>query len=435
MIGLRREDKNEWERRVALTPLHVKHLLDSGLDVAVETATHRAYPDADYRAVGARVGDGFDDARVVLGIKEVALDRLQADKTYVFFSHTTKAQSHNMPLLRRMLDLGCTLLDYEQITDGQGRRLIFFGRHAGYAGMIDTLWVLGRRLALDGFDTVLQQIKPAHQYTTLAQALEHIADVGRQLARDGLPAGLDPIVCGFTGTGNVSTGAQDVLSRLPVLDLKPEDLRARKQHRRDAIYKVVLDLNQRFQRDDGGPVEIAELAAHPERFTNATLPYLPGLTVLVNGMFWVPALPRLLTLADMRALHRSGELASLRVIADISCDIGGAIEATYKATTPANPVFVYDVPHERFADGFAGDGPVILAIDNLPAELPRESSQDFGDTLLPFVEPLYRCDWTRPFADLALPSELSRAIIAHRGELIPRFEYLRGAVARHGGRP
>jgi alpha-aminoadipic semialdehyde synthase len=141
----------------------------------------------------------------------------------------------------------------------------------------------------------------------------------------------------------------------------------------------------------------------------------------------------MLTLDELGTLWGSGDLASPCVIADIACDIDGAIEATYKATTPADPVFVYDVPSRRFVDGLAGDGPVVLAVDNLPAELPRESSQEFGDTLLPFIEPLDRCDWERPFEHLALPPELTRAIITHRGKLTPRFAYLEEALAEHGG--
>jgi alpha-aminoadipic semialdehyde synthase len=207
MIGIRREDKNEWERRVPLTPEHVSRVREAGVDVTVETSVHRAYPDADYRTTGVGVSESTGPSRVVLGIKEVAIDRLAADTTYLFFSHTTKGQAHNMPMLRRLMQLGCTLLDYELIADAQDRRLIFFGRHAGYAGMIDALWALGQRLALDGFDTPFRRIEPAHRYATLADALDHLGDVGRELTRDGLPDGLDPIVCGFIGTGRPASTA------------------------------------------------------------------------------------------------------------------------------------------------------------------------------------------------------------------------------------
>jgi alpha-aminoadipic semialdehyde synthase len=132
-----------------------------------------------------------------------------------------------------------------------------------------------------------------------------------------------------------------------------------------------------------------------------------------------------LTLADLTSGWGGGELRKLRVIADIACDIDGAIEATVKATTPDNPVYVYDVANGHVVDGLAGSGPVILAVDNLPAELPREASRDFGDTLVELVPPLDGCDWTGPIESLGLPAELSRAIIAHRGDLAPRFEYLR----------
>jgi alpha-aminoadipic semialdehyde synthase len=191
-----------------------------------------------------------------------------------------------------------------------------------------------------------------------------------------------------------------------------------------AVYAVMLDLDERYERIDGGPVTLPELSAHPERFRNGILKWLPRLTVLVNGMFWAPALPRLLSLEDMRTLWTTGVLARMRLIADISCDIDGAIEATVKATTPDNPVYVYDPRAGRAIDGFEGDGPVVLAVDNLPAELPRESSRDFGDSLVPFVPALSRCDWRRPVDELELPPELARAIIVHRGRLAPGFAHL-----------
>jgi alpha-aminoadipic semialdehyde synthase len=194
---------------------------------------------------------------------------------------------------------------------------------------------------------------------------------------------------------------------------------------RRVVYKVIFDLDERFRRSGGGPVTLAELGEHPERFTNGMQRWLGQIDMLVNGMYWVPALPRLLTIDDLVAGRRSGSLSRLRVIADIACDLEGAVEPTVKVTTPDNPVFVFDAGERRARDGFEGDGPVILAVDNLPAELPRESSADFGTTLIPFVPALARCDWSRALAALDLPPELRRAVIAHRGELAPAHRWLR----------
>jgi len=428
MIGIRREDKNTWERRAPLTPDQVSGLIRrEGLKFSVQPSPVRAFPVGDYLAAGARVNEDLSDCSLVLGIKEIPAEKLDAGAAYLFFSHTTKGQSRNMPMLRRILELRGTLLDYEQIADDQDRRLIYFGRHAGYAGMIDALWVLGRRLALDGVSTPLEEIGPAHTYTSLAKAIVEISRVGDRIREEGLPDAIHPLVCGITGTGNVSLGAQEIVDRLPVEEVSARDLAALSTNDaapRNVIYKVIFDLPERFERIGGGEVTLQELSKHPERFTNGMLRWLPHVSLLVNGMFWMPTLPRLLPLDDMRRMWKAGELSRLRVIVDIACDIDGAIEATVKATTPDDPVFVYEVSGERVIDGFEGDGPVILAVDNLPAELPRESSRDFGDTLSPFVAPLGRCDWNRPLDRLGLPPELSRAILVHRGALTPRFSHL-----------
>jgi alpha-aminoadipic semialdehyde synthase len=321
------------------------------------------------------------------------------------------------------------------VADDSGRRLIFFGQHAGFAGMIDALWALGQRLRIDGHETPLAEVMPAYRYEGLPAAKAALRDIGERIADVGLPAEIVPLVCGFTGTGNVSAGAQEILHLLPVVDVAPADLAGLSQDpnvRSDAIYKTVFDLDERFVRRGGGAVTLDELSAHPERFENGMPRYLGHVDLLVNGMFWVSALPRLLTLHDLTAGWSSGELQDLRVIADIACDIDGAIEATVKATTPDNPVYVYDVEGRRVVDGLEGSGPVILAVDNLPAELPREASQDFGDTLIDFVPRLDGCDWTRPFKSLELPAELSRAIIAHRSSLAPQFEHLREFLDEDG---
>jgi len=149
-IGIRREDKREWERRAPLVPLHVAELVAAGTDVVVQPSEIRAFGDDDYRRAGARVQDDLSSAGVILAVKEVPMPLLIPGRVYVFFAHVIKGQEHNMPLLRQVLDLGITLVDYEKIADADGRRLVKFGRQAGQAGMVETLRALGRRLAAEG---------------------------------------------------------------------------------------------------------------------------------------------------------------------------------------------------------------------------------------------------------------------------------------------
>lgn len=280
-LGIRREDKNEWERRAPLTPSHVEELVRrQGLSVAVQPSARRVYADDDYRAAGAELAEDLSDCRVILGVKEVPARLLLPRQAYLAFFHVIKGQPQNMPILRRALDLGCTMMDYEKIVDRRGKRLIFFGRHAGYAGMIDGLWALGRRMAAEGTDSPFAAVEPAHRYGSLAEALALLeTQVGRRIREQGVPPELHPLVFGFTGGGNVSQGAQEVLDRLPVVTVRPEELPALAADRslsHRAVYKVV------FRRGDR-----ADFARH-----------LPHLTVLVNGIYWEPGHPRLLTLDD-----------------------------------------------------------------------------------------------------------------------------------------
>ncbi len=427
MIGIRREDKNEWERRAPLTPDHVALLVAKlGLRFTVQPFPRRAFADLEYRSAGARLEEDLGGCDLILGVKEIPLDKLLPGKAYLFFSHTTKQQAYNVPLLRRLLDLRCTLIDYEQILDERGRRLIFFGRHAGYAGMIDTLWALGQRLAAEGIATPIERVRLAHEYSSLDEATHHISRIGEELRRTGVPDTMRPVVCGFTGSGNVTRGALEIIQRLPSVEVAPEQLDGLledEQVLRNVVYTVKFQRDHRYRRLDGGPVDVEELTRHPERFESGIPRWLHHLTVLVHGAYWKPPQPRLLTLEQLRWLW-SGPRPKLRVIADISCDIHGAIEATVRAGTPGNPVYVYDLDRDQAVDGVRQPGPVMMTVDNLPCQLPRESSQHFGDALMRFVPALARCDWSRPLDRLGLPEELARAIVVHHGELTPNYFYL-----------
>jgi alpha-aminoadipic semialdehyde synthase len=427
MIGIRREDKNEWERRAALTPDHVSELVQRhDVELRVQPSDRRAFTDLDYTHAGATLDEDLSGCRVVLGIKEIPAEKLHRDTVYLYFSHTSKGQDYNMPMLRRLLDLGCTLIDYESIVDERNKRLIFFGKHAGYAGMIDTLWALGRRLKHEGHVTPLEDLRLAHDYSSLDEATHHISRIGERLRHTGFPGTLHTVVCGFTGSGNASTGAQEILDRLPTLEVAPEqldDLMADPDRPRKVIYKVLFKRRHRFAHRDGDDFDATELAEHPERFTNGLVRWFPQLTMLVHGAFWRPEQPRVIGLDDLDQLW-SGGRPMLRVIADISCDIGGGIEATVRPTTPGDPVFVYDLDRRKDVSGWAGRGPVILAIDNLPCQLAAESSEHFGDTLVRWIPTLDRCPWTKPLDELELPECIRRSVIVHRGELTPTFRYL-----------
>ena len=432
MIGIRREDKNRWERRVPLTPEHVAELTRHGVAVTCEPSPLRVFSDESFEAAGARIADDLAACPLVIGVKEIPEERLRPDTAYAFFAHVTKGQPGHMPMLRRLMELRCSLIDYEKIVDDRGRRLVFFGRHAGFAGMLDTLAALGRRLTWEGVDSPFAALKMAHDYADLEEAHAALARAADAVRRGELPAVLHPLLFGFTGSGNVSKGAQEIFDHLPYEEVLPEDLSSMSTNEdlpRNILYKVAFGREDRMERKNGGAWDATELHAHPERYASSMGRHLPHLTVLVNGVYWEPGQPRVVSKANLEALFGGDAAPRLRVIGDISCDLDGSIEANVKITTPGDPVYVYDVAHGTAVSGVSGRGPVILAVDNLPCELPVDASQYFGDTLLRFVPAMSRCDWSRPYETLDLPDEIRRALIVHRGKLTPPYAHL----ARHLG--
>lgn len=413
-LGIRREEKNRWERRAPLTPLHVEELAQSqGRRMAVQPSPVRIFSDDDYRRAGATVTEDLTGCRVILGVKEIPPHLLQAGKPHLAFFHVIKGQPEGMPLLHHALEHDVTLIDYEPIVDRYGRRLIFFGRHAGYAGMIDALRALGQRLAVESFDTPFTAVGAAHAYPSVDEAEDFLATgVARRIREHGLPEELCPLVVGFTGGGNVSQGAQEILDRLPIVEIHPDDLKdlaGKVGISRRTLYKVV------FRRQ------------HRVHFSR----HLPHLTLLVNGVYWEPGHPRLVTREDLRKLWAGPEPPRLRVLADLSCDVDGSIQATVKTTRPDAPVYVYDPETGGTRDGVEGRGPVVLAVDNLPAEFPRDASEHFGDSLFPFVNGLLEASFSVPLEHLSVPAAILAATLTHQGELTPRYRYLQEAADRY----
>jgi len=428
ILGIRREDKNRWERRAPLTPAIVRNLVARGYEVLVQPSPRRAYPDEQWTAAGARIAEDLAPAGVVLGVKEMPADFFRSGTVYVFFAHVIKGQPHNMPMLRELLARGATLVDYEKIVDAHGRRLVFFGRHAGLAGAIDSLWALGRRLEAEQIATPFSTLEPAHRYPDLAAARRTLGGVGERIRLQGLPPALVPLIVGVVGYGNVAGGAVEILEALGAKEVRVADLPGLlRPGAADpcVVYRVT------FREEDtvepiaaGGAFELRDYFEHPERYRGVFERHVPALTVILNCIYWEAKYPRLLTKAFLRGLYGKPEPPRLRVIGDISCDVLGAIECNVQTTTPDAPVYVWDVDHDVPRVGWVGRGPVVLAVDNLPCELPVEASESFAAALEPFIPPLLEADWSVPFEKLALPRELKDAVIAHRGELTPRYAYI-----------
>lgn len=428
VVGIRREDKNEWERRVPLTPSAVAELVRlHDVDVVVQPSSNRCFPDADYVAAGATLSEDLGNTDIVFAVKEIPVSLFEPGGRYVFFSHTIKGQSYNMPMLRRLMELGCTLVDYETITRDDGRRLVFFGRHAGLAGMIDTLWALGQRLRWMGHETLFAQVEAAHRYPSLADAERALAALGTSLADTPLPSSLAPFICGVTGYGNVSQGAQHILDLFPVEEIPPDDLPrlvADRRPPRDRIFKTVFGEEDLVEpRVVGESFVLEDYYERPERYRSVFYRHARSLSVLVNGVFWTDRYPRLLSQADLRDLF-ADDPPRLLAVGDVSCDIDGSLACTVKATEPDEPVYMYDPATGTARDGWEGDGLLVMAVDNLPCELPREASETFSEALLPFVPALARLDTTVELDALDLPDPVKRAVILMNGELTANYAYL-----------
>ena len=318
MIGIRHEDKSRWEARAPLVPDDVRRLIkDHGLQFQVQTSPTRAFSDDQYRAAGAAVANDLRDSRIILGVKEIPAGCFEPGKTYIIFSHVIKHQPQNMPMLRRIVELGCTLIDYECIVDEQERRLVFFGRYAGLAGMIDTLWALGQRLRHEGIDNPFATVRRAYEYNTLEDARRQITQVGERIRQDGLPAAIQPLICGFAGYGNVSQGAQEIYDLLPVREIDPEETATIAPAAREC-YKVVYHEKHLAQRTSGEAFELQDYYDRPEGYRSKFFPQVRFLTLLVNCIYWEDRYPRLVTCRQLGELFSSESQPRLRVIGDIT---------------------------------------------------------------------------------------------------------------------
>jgi alpha-aminoadipic semialdehyde synthase len=353
------------------------------------------------------------------------IDFFEKDVAYIFFSHTIKGQKYNMPMLQHIMNTGSTLIDYERVVDEKGRRLIFFGNWAGMAGISDTFRVLGERLEIEGIKpNPFTGMRTTLELKGLEAVKEEFKLLGKRIQEQGLPEELTPFVVGFAGYGNVSRGAQMLFDLLPHEEVQPENLQnIEPQH--NLLYKCVFKEEDMVEpRDSSNNFELQDYyKSGKEGYIGVFHNYVQYLTVIMNCIYWTKKYPRLIT-KDFIRKHWKEESRKLRAIGDISCDVGGAIEFTLDCTTPAEPAFVYLIDEDRIELGVKGEGPVIMAVDNLPCELPREASTSFGETLLEFIPALAKADLKASFEELDLPREIKDAIIVYRGELTKNFEYL-----------
>ncbi|MGB7294949.1 MAG: bifunctional lysine ketoglutarate reductase /saccharopine dehydrogenase family protein [Candidatus Aminicenantales bacterium] len=433
-LGIRREDKNPWERRVPLIPVHARELMrELPLEIRIQPSPIRVFADEDYRREGVTIFEDLSSCSIVLAVKEIPPDFFRNETVYLFFSHTIKGQPHNMPMLKRMMESRATLIDYERIVDEKGFRLVFFGRQAGQAGMIDTLWALGQRLRQEGIKNPFVDIRQTIDYISLVEAKEAIQKTGWAIHNQGLDSSLVPLVFGFAGYGHVSQGAQEIFDLLPFETLAPGEVEAlfkNKDYSGKRVYKTVFKEEDMVVPKHGRPgFDLQDYYRNPRDYRPVLDRYLPYLTVLINAIYWAPQYPRFVTKDRLKMMWREAGRPRLRIIGDISCDVDGSVECTVRCTDPAHPVFTYDLDKDEAITGFAGRGPTVMAVDNLPAEIALESSVFFSQTLMPFIPGLVAADFRADFAHCRLPDPLKKAVILFRGEFTPEYTYMRQFIS------
>jgi alpha-aminoadipic semialdehyde synthase len=299
--------------------------------------------------------------------------------------------------------------------------------------MIDTLWALGQSLNRQGIKSRFAGIRQTIDYASLVEAKEAIQKVGWEIHNQGLEPSLVPLVFAFLGYGHVSQGAQEIFDLLPFEEVEPgrvKDLFKKKHYSAKKVYKTVFKEEHLVVPKPGRPgFDLQDYYHNPQNYRPVLESLLPYFAVIVNAIYWAPQYPRFVTKKALRKLWAGPRAPRLRVIGDITCDIDGSMECTIKSTEPAHPVFTYDVEKDAAATGFTGNGPAVMAVDNLPAEIALESSVFFSQTLMPFIPGLAGADFRAEFDRCGLPPELKRATLLFRGGFTPDYAYMREFIS------
>lgn len=427
--------------RAAITPAEAFHLSVAGAEILVQPGHYpttgeqkRIFPDADYESAGANISEDLSTTDVIFGIKEVPIPEILPNKAYLFFSHTHKGQKKNRPMLQTLVNQRATLIDYELITDNidHNRLITAFTYFAGYAGMIDSLWTLGRRLADKGIANPFEVVPQSVENGDLEDIKRILREVGQHISQHGTPANRPPLITAFLGKGKTSHGAQVIYDLLPVKEITVNELAETFHHGdRRFVYKLVLHIPELYRLRENDAARRAELGdagfcslykSQPELFEGDLERIFPYITLMMNCVLWAPRFPRLLTRDDARTWW--GQYQTLEVIGDISCDPDGSVQFS-RETWVTNPVFVYHPETEQDTDGFEGDGIAVMAVTNLPCEFSADASHGFCNNLKPFFQPLLEADLTAADPESAgLPPELARATILWQGRFTPDFAYM-----------
>lgn len=392
IIGLSKERKNPPDNRVALSPIQCIALQQRypEVQVVVESSPARCFSDEAYREVGIQVVDSLEHCDVIFNIKEVPSEALIAGKTYFFFSHTIKKQPYNRTMLQSILQKNITLIDYEVLRYETGARVLGFGRYAGVVGTYNGLLVYGKKHGLF-------KLKPAHES-------KNYADILTQLLRVDLPN----MRIVITGGGRVSQGALDLLRAIQIREVTPNQYLHIEYN--EPVF-VQLNSPDLYVHPTLKQWDTKHFYQHHGEYISQFKGYAACTDLLVNGIYWTEDLPRLFETEDTQ----DPEKFKPTVIADISCDVEGSVPITYKATSIKDPVIGWSRRTLSPCEPYTEDSVDVMAVGNLPNELPKDASEEFGEMLLQLVMPEFMSDKSRL---------IEEATITRSGNLTAHFQYL-----------
>jgi alanine dehydrogenase len=395
-FGIIKERKNPPDRRVVFSPQKLKEFQQQfpKATIVVESSDIRIFSDEAYAKAGFEITEDLSDCDVLIGVKEVPIAALIPNKKYFFFSHTIKKQPYNRDLLKAMLEKNIILYDHEVITDSRGNRLIGFGRYAGLVGAYNGFRALG--------------MKTQSFSLPKAESLADLPALINQLNSIKLPA----IKILLTGTGKVAKGAKEILDAMNIKAVAISEYLTTSYN--EPVYcKIdVLDYNK---LTDGQVLTNRDFYNNPSDYVSNFMRFAKVTDYFIAGHFFGEGSPYLFTREDAKS-----DQFNIHLVADISCDIDGPVASTLRASTIADPIYGYD-PETSTEVAYTSPGAItVMAVDNLPCELPKDASDGFGDLFLTHVIPAFFND--------DKDGILSRAAMTKAQELTPRYEYLQGYV-------
>ncbi len=392
-FGIIKERKNPPDRRVVFSPSKLQEFKNqfSSASIKVESSDIRVFSDNEYKNSGLEVTENMADCDVLFGVKEVPIDALISNKKYFFFSHTIKKQPYNRDLLKAILAKNIELYDHETITKENGMRLIGFGRYAGIVG------------AYNGFRAI--GLKNETFKLPKAETLDGQQELIEELKKISLPKGFKILL---TGNGKVAYGAKEMLDAMNIKQVSVDEYISKKI---DEVVYCLADVLDYNKRKDGQVLDNFDFYNNPQQYESNFFRFAKVTDFFIAGHFFGDGSSYLFTREDAKKTA-----FQIKFVADISCDIDGPVASTIRPSTIADPIYGYHPITESEVNYKNENAITVMAVDNLPCELPKDASEGFGELFLENVIPA--------FFNNDKDGVLARAKMTENGKLTQRFTYL-----------